>query len=602
MDASRAPNRNVAAAGALVDELARAGVRHFCVCPGSRSTPLVAALVALAKERPGVRLWSHVDERSAGFFALGLAKQSRSPAALVCTSGTAAANLLPAVVEASHSAVPLIVLSADRPPELRDWGAPQTIDQLRLFGTYARWFAELPTPEPTAALVSHARALGSRAVAEACGRPAGPVHLNIPFREPLEPVVVASDSLESLDDDPLAARGRGSCAWARVERPVLAPSDALVTRLARAIAATPNGVIAAGPLDGAPSLGAAAVRLARAAGWPVLAEPTSQLRAGPHVADASVLGAYDAFLRNAALVESLAPALVLRLGAPLTSKAFHQWLASHPAASLWLADPEGRFADPTHRAAEILRAEPELLCDALAARLERMARPTPTGWLERFVSAERRARAAVTRELAADERLFGPRVTAELAEALPAGTTLFVSNSLPIRDVDAVFPVTPRALRVLCNRGANGIDGTVSTALGAAAAGAEPLVLLTGDLALLHDLGGLLAARRHRVSATIVALNNDGGGIFSMLPVASHRDAVGFDALFTTPHGLDFAHAAALFGASHLRVTGLEELRLAFKQSVGAPGLHLIEVPFDREADATARRALFDRAAREASP
>jgi 2-succinyl-5-enolpyruvyl-6-hydroxy-3-cyclohexene-1-carboxylate synthase len=319
------------------------------------------------------------------------------------------------------------------------------------------------------------------------------------------------------------------------------------------------------------------------------------------VADAPVLGAHDLFLRDAALAESLAPALVLRLGAPLTSKPFQQWLASHSNTSLWLVDPDGRFADPSHRAAEILRAEPELLCDALAARLERMPRrPAAAEWLERFASAERRARAALARDLAADERLLGPRVTAELAEALPAGATLFVSNSLPIRDVDAVFPVTRRPLRVLCNRGANGIDGIVSTALGAAAAGADPLVLLTGDLALLHDLGGLLAARRHRLSATIVVLNNDGGGIFSMLPVASHRDAVGFDALFTTPHGLDLAHAAALFGASHSRVGALEELRLALKQSLGAPGLHLIEVPFDREADAAARRALFAAAAREA--
>ncbi len=538
--------------------------------------------------------------RSAGFFALGLAKQTRVPAAVICTSGTAAANLLPAVVEASHSAVPLLLLTADRPPELRDWGAPQTIDQLRLFGSYARWFAELPPPEASPALLRHARALGSRAVATACARPPGPVHLNVPFREPLEPVPVASDGVAALAADPLAARGRGSRAYTRVEPARLAAPDDLLRRLASLAAATPTGVIAAGPLDGPPTLGAAVARLARAAGWPLLAEPTSQLRAGAHVAEAPVSGSYDAFLRDAQLAGSLAPKIVLRLGAPLTSRSFDAWLASHTAASLWLVDPDGRFADPTHRAAELLRLEPEVFCDALAARLERIPRAPAGAWLEAFASAERRARGALARELAADDRPLGPRAVAELADALPAGATLFVSNSLPIRDVDALFPVSRRPLRVLCNRGANGIDGIVSTALGAAAGGAQPLVVLTGDVALLHDLGGLLAAQRHRIAATFVVLNNDGGGIFSLLPVAAHREAVGFEALFSTPHGLDLAHAARLFGATHFRVTSVEELRLALKQAIGAPGLQLVEVPFDREVDADARRALFARAAREA--
>ena len=600
MDASLAPNRNVAIASALADELARAGVRHFCVCPGSRSTPLVAAVVALAKDRPGLRIWSQIDERSAGFFALGLAKQTRLPAAVICTSGTAAANLLPAVVEASQSAVPLLLLTADRPPELRDWGAPQTIDQLRLFGPYARWFAELPPPEASVDLLRHARALGSRAVATACARPPGPVHLNLPFREPLEPVAVAGDRVEDLAADSLAARGRGSCAYTRVATARLAPPDDLVRRLATAIAATPHGVIAAGPLDAGAELAAAVARLARAAGWPLLAEPTSQLRAGPHVASAPVVGSHDSFLRDAELAASLAPRIVLRLGAPLTSKSFNAWIASHPEASLWIVDPDGRFADPTHRAAELLRVEPELLCDALAVRIERMSRALAPEWLDAFAGAERRARSALARELAADDRPLGPRIVAELAEMLPAGATLFVSNSLPIRDVDALFPVSLRPLRVLCNRGANGIDGIVSTALGAAAGGAAPLVLLTGDLALLHDLGGLLAARRHRIAATLVVLNNDGGGIFSMLPVAGQREAVGFEALFSTPHGLDLAHAARLFGATHVRVTSVEELRLALKHTIGAAGLHVVETPFDREVDADARRALFARVAREA--
>lgn len=599
MHAAAAPNRNLALASALVDELARAGVRHFCVCPGSRSAPLVAALVALRRERPELALWSQLDERSAGFFALGLAKGARAPVALVCTSGTAAANLLPAVVEASLGGVPLVLVTADRPPESRDWGAAQTIDQLRLFGPHARWFAELPPPEATPTLLRHARALGARAVAVASGPAPGPVHLNAPFREPLEPVPVPGDRCSAVAADALADRGRGERPYIRVAAAAPVPDAELAARLAARVAATPNGVIAAGPLDGPAGLGAAAVRLARAAGWPLLAEPTSQLRSGPHAAGPPVAAVHDLFLRNEALASALEPALVLRLGAPLTSKSVASWLARHDA-ELWVVDPEQRFADPTHSVAELLRFDPERLCAALADALERAGHRPQHGWAGQFAAADARAGAALARALAADDRLLGVRAVAELAEALPPCATLFVSNSLPIRDLDAVLPATPKPVRVLANRGANGIDGIVSTALGVAAAGARPLVLLTGDLALVHDLGGFSAAKRHALSATVVVLQNDGGGIFSQLPIARHRDAVDFEEFFATPHQLDFAHAAALAGASHARVRGVEALRLALKQAIGAPGLHLVEVPFDRELDTAARRELFERVAREA--
>ncbi len=277
-------------------------------------------------------------------------------------------------------------------------------------------------------------------------------------------------------------------------------------------------------------------------------------------------------------------------------------------AKLWLVDPDGRFADPTHRAAEILRFEPERLCSALASALERRADvaadPERAAWRTRFAAAERRTRAALAAGLAADERLLGPRAVAELCDALPPRATLFVSNSLPVRALDAVLPPSIRPLHVLANRGASGIDGIVSSALGAAATGAAPLVLLTGDLAFLHDLGGFVAAVRQRISATIVVVNNDGGGIFSQLPVAAHREAVGFDPLFTTPHGLELAHAARLFGASFARVGSWEELRLALKHALGAAGLSIVEIPVDRELDTEARRRLFANAARagEAGP
>ncbi|MEX2204875.1 MAG: 2-succinyl-5-enolpyruvyl-6-hydroxy-3-cyclohexene-1-carboxylic-acid synthase [Myxococcota bacterium] len=583
---ARAANRNHAYAAALFEELVRTGVTHACVCPGSRSTPLAAA----AAHARGLRVWSHVDERSAAFFALGLAKAERAPVALVCTSGTAAANFLPAVVEASQTGVPLVVLTADRPIELRDWGAAQTIDQVRLFGPYARWYAEEPAPEPGGAALRRARALACRAVAVATGQPPGPVHLNLPFREPLEPTRVADDL---PDSDPVALDGRAPAAYLRVESARPLPPAALVERLAEAIARTPNGVIVSGPHDAEPGFCDAVARLARDARWPILAEPTSQLRCGPHVKSAPLVAAHDPLLRDGRFAAENAPALVLRLGAPLTSRPIARWLDRHSAHESWIADPDGRFADPTRSASELLRFDPTLICDALADALARRPARPESDWLARFLEADRAARAALDSALAADPALSEPRLVIELARALPDGAALFVSNSMPVRDLDSFLPPSEKRLRVLCNRGANGIDGIVSSALGASAALPGPLALLTGDLAFLHDLGGLLAAKRHGLDATIVVVNNDGGGIFRFLPVASHRDAVDFDALFTTPHGLDLARAAALFDARYTRARDWADVRHALEAGFADGGLHVLEVRVDADANVAHHAALW---------
>lgn len=580
-------NRNAAFAGALLDELARSGVQHVCVSPGSRSTPLAIAAAAT----PGLRVWTHVDERAAAFFALGIAKATRTPAALVCTSGTAAANFLPAVVEACQARVPLVALTADRPPELRDWGAAQTIDQVRLFGSHVRWFTELPLPEPDAGLLRHVRATAARAVALAAGPPAGPVHLNVPYREPLAPAPVAADraALAALDDA-VAREGRDGAPFLRVAAPARAPEPELVRELAAAVRRCPDGVLLAGPDDRDPAVAAAATRLARAAGWPLLADGASPLRRGPHVADALVCGAHDSFLRSERFAAGHPPALVLRLGAPPTSRAAALWL---DAAELWLADPDDGFADPTRRAARLLRADPTALCHALAAELERTPPPDrPPAWLRDFATAERRAQATLERAIAAAPALFAPAVVRALAGALPEGAALFASNSMPIRDVEAFLPPAAKRLRVLASRGANGIDGIPSTALGAAATLGAPLALLTGDLAFLHDAGGLLAARRHRLSALIVVVNDDGGGIFDHLPIAGFGAGVDFEALFTVPHGADLAHATALAGGRHGRVTEASALGPALAAGLERPGLDVVEVPVERAANAAHHRAL----------
>ncbi len=589
-----AVNRNEALARALLGELARAGVRHACVCPGSRSAPLAIA----AARTPGLRVWTHIDERSAGFFALGLARATRSPVALVCTSGTAAANFLPAVIEASLARVPLVVLTADRPAELRDWGAAQTIDQLRLFGSHARWFAELPAPEPTAPVLRSARATAARAVAVAQGSPPGPVQLNVPYREPLEPAPVESDraALGALGDA-LALEGRAGRAYTRMDHPRRAPEAARMRRIAAEIRAARRGVLLCGPCDADAGLAHALARLARAAGWPLLADAASGVRRGPHAEKTPVLGAHESVLRAERFAESHAPELVLRFGPPLTSRAANLWLERHAQAELRLVDADGGFADPTHRAAEILCDDPELLCAALADELESGVAPGPGPWLAEFVAAEERAQRALASGIARERALFAPAAVRALASALPRGAALFASNSMAIRDVDGFLEPSPAPLRVLANRGANGIDGIPSSALGAAAGTAGPLACLTGDLAFLHDVGGLVAAKRHDLSALFVVLNDDGGGIFSHLPVARFREDACFEELFGVPHGIELSHASALGGGRHLRVSSSAELEREAARSLAAGGLWVLEVPLEREANAAHHRALWAAAA-----
>jgi len=584
-----ARHRTYAYVGAFFTALAECGVEYVCASPGSRSTPLVVA----AASTPGLCVVPIVDERSAGFFASGLARQSGRPVALVCTSGTAAANYLPAVVESHYARVPLIVLTADRPPELREWGAGQTIDQQDLYGRAVRRFVEMPVPSDEPSLIAHARVAASRAVGDASGAPPGPVHLNWPLREPLEPPATFA-APEAGASHP-AARGA-----ARVAHAVATPSAEDVAELAAWMVARPRGVIACGPLPPSTERDLAIAALARAAGWPVLADPLSGMRRGPHVDGAPVAACTDLWLRDAGLGQRFAPDAVLRIGDTPTSKAQRLWLEARPPASLVLVEPGDGWEDPSHLATRVVRADPATLCRAVAERIGEPRRDA--AFRDGFLSADRRAAQAVRSALAAETALDEPGVVRVLDRRLPADASLFVSSSMPVRDLDAFLPASERPLRVLANRGANGIDGVTSSALGAAFAGRGPVVLLTGDLALLHDLGGLLAARSHRIPLVIVAMNNDGGGIFSFLPIAERGGAVDFERLFRTPHGLDLEHAARLFELGFDRVSSLAQLdETLAKRLDGSPDrAWLIEVPVDRDANVERFRRLA-RAAGEAA-
>ena len=579
------PNRNLAFAGALLAELVRAGLRDVGISPGSRSAPLAIA----AAQQDGLQRSVHIDERSGAFHALGLARASRRPVALICTSGTAAANFYPAVIEAHYARVPLLVLSADRPPELRDWGAGQTIDQVRLYGSHVRWFAEAPTPETS--LLRYARALAGRAFAVAQGPPAGPVHLNLPFREPLDPQIVPGDCSEELArTDPLGAEGRAAKTYVEVSRATRSPDPQDLETLLDCVREHPRGVVLCGPMDAEAEFGERVSALARAAGWPLLVDGVSSLRGGPHAKDAPLVSSADLLVRDPAFAAEHAPSCVLHFGDTPTSKALRGWLDAKPPAEFLRVDPDGSWHDPTHLASRVICADPARVCRSLTAALSPAQRDST--WLRAFLSAEARAAAALSRLIEAESELLEPQLVRDMAAVLPEDALLYVSNSMPVRDLDAFLPTSARRLRVLSNRGAAGIDGMVSSALGAAAAGVGNVTLLVGDVALAHDLSGLFAAQRLGISLRVVVIDNGGGGIFSFLPIAGYGKRVEFDELFLTPPALDIEATARAAGARYTRITTRAQLRGCLEESADAPGLEVLHVPVDRERNVSAFRTL----------
>ena len=568
-------NGNTALASAFVEELTRGGLRHAVISPGSRSTPLAVALWRQAEIEVSVI----VDERSAAFFALGAAQATQAPVALLCTSGTAAANYHPAVCEANESAVPLVVLTADRPPELRGIGAGQTIDQIKLYGESVRWFCEVGTHSADDDGLLHYRSVACRALAATRGetRP-GPVHLNLPWREPLAPLAV-EDAVTATD--PLALQGREGRPLTAVTSIDLEPSAFLLEEMSGHIGDAIAGVIVAGrQLD--PELREPLAHLARASGFPILAEPTSQLRCGPH--DRSyVVSTYDLLLRDEHFARSVVPDLVLRFGEMPTSKPLRSWLAASGADQIAI-DPYGGWNEPTNRAAAILRADPTELASGWAARLEKEERPAPQRWL----NAESAARKVLASEFA-DGAVSEPALHHTLGQAHQDGDLVYTASSMPIRDQEAFLPPGETDVTFLCNRGANGIDGLLSSGIGAAHATGKPTTIITGDLGLLHDIGGLATLRNVSTPVRIVVIDNDGGGIFGFLPQADALGDEEFEALMGTPRGIDAAKAAALFDLPHRRLESLSELPDAL-----AAGTSLIEVRTDRQTNVALHRQISE--------
>ena len=569
-----APNRATLWGETIVDELVAAGVTGVCVAPGSRSTPLTAAVAA----REDVAVFSHLDERSAAFFALGRSRRAGEPTALVCTSGTAAANFHPAVIEADQSRVPLVVLTADRPAELHDSGANQTVDQERLYGDAVREYRTLPEPRMEARALRSVRVAVDRAVATATGTPPGPVHLNAPFAKPLEPTDDGSVPGDIDRTAPLGAGGRdGPFVRTTAGRPTLEP--AAVDHVASTLAAADRGLLVAGPAPGSAPSRESMAALADATGFPVLADPLSGHRFG-HDDAVPVCGGYDSYLDGADAWPD--PEVVVRFGASPTSKTLRHYLRDH-ADRQFVVDAAGGWPEAEFTATDLLAADPTWLASALAERLD-----PPSGsadYRERFAAAERTHWDALD---ATDDHFEGAVLSAA-ASLAPDPSTLVVSNSMPVRDLDRFGRPRTADVSVEGNRGASGIDGIVSTALGAGSATDEPLIAVLGDLAFYHDMNGLLAVGRCGVDATIVLVNNDGGGIFHVLPIEAFDPP--FTDYFKTPHGIDFRPVGELYGLEYAVVDDQDGFLAAYRDSLTSDGTQIIEV----RTDAAASHAVRDR-------
>lgn len=543
----------------FVDELARNGVQDVIISPGSRSTPLAMTF----SEHKDIKEWIVIDERSAAFFGLGMAKRKQRPVALLCTSGTAVANYFPAIVEAYHSRVPLLVLSADRPHELRDVGAPQAIDQIGIFGTYVKWFQEMALPEATESMLSYVRSKASHALYLAQEGNAGPVHLNFPFREPLIPDFTLDHLWGQRNEQAYHDVADGKKRLDEVE----------VSALLHKLTGKQKGVIVCGPQLEKP-FAKAVVDLATKWGLPILADPLSQVRSGTHSKD-QVIEGYDAILRHEKIREQLKPDFIIRFGAMPVSKSYLFYVQENEAIKQFVVENSGGFRDPSSNSTEFIYADSTLLCYDLLKAVQPV--PVSTEWLQTWQKMNELTKRHLSGP--AEKQITEGEAVRSTLEVVPETSCLYVGNSMAVRDLDTFFMTTKKDISVLANRGVNGIDGMVSSALGAAATG-RYVTLILGDLSFYHDLNGLLAARHYELNMTIVLINNDGGGIFSFLPQVDNEKH--FEPLFGTPLGIDFKQVVEMYHGEYELVYTEEDFKTKLAASYLHKGLSVIEVKTDR--------------------
>ncbi len=538
----------------LFHQFASSGVEHVAISPGSRSTPLSIA----ADSTENLETSIHLDERAGSYFALGLAKSTCKPVILICTSGTAAVNYHPAVVEAFHSGLRLIVISADRPPELQNRGAPQTIDQVELFGTHVRGFFQSAVPNESTP--ENAITLAANALKQSSKPFPGPVHINCPLREPLEP-----------SDVPFSPF--------KVDNHLEISQETDISELEKFLKLE-KGLIVVGPIETEHSTNNQISELSNITGWPVIADPASSMRNGPHVKNCALISTGEHIFRSAWIKEHK-PDVIIQMGRMPTSKGYKLFLNQVGCENIICTDELGFFPDPENVVTHKIAVSPNTLTKGLTQLAEKKKQ---TDWNKSWRNAGIIS-AQTVRELV-NNSTFDEAVVAQcLEEELPEESCIFVSNSMPIRDLDAFLPSSLKHLRVCANRGANGIDGVVSTAAGISKGlSGVPTILFTGDIAFLHDLSGFSALRRLGTNLTIVIVDNNGGGIFSFLPVAE-TEGVDFQKLFHTPHDLDIDTVAAIIDAKLFKPTNVEEFSIALNKSIKAGGVSVIHVIVDTKSN-----------------
>ncbi|MDX9857677.1 MAG: 2-succinyl-5-enolpyruvyl-6-hydroxy-3-cyclohexene-1-carboxylic-acid synthase [candidate division Zixibacteria bacterium] len=563
-------NFNALWASILIEELVRHDISHCFVSPGSRSTPLTVA----AARNPRVTTVVHFDERGAAFAAVGYVRATSRPAVLICTSGTAVANYLPAVVEASMDRLPLIVLSADRPPELQNCGANQTIVQPGIFSHYARYELLLPCPDPEISATTLLSRI-DRVARAAMTVPRGPVHINCPFREPLAPTDDGRDYTTYLKS--IEAWGSGSSPWSRSTDPDGGVDQTAVHTVSGIIAGTADGIIVAGMLTSEADRDAV-LALSEATGWPALPDIQSGLRLG--LQHPNVIPNYDLILHSKAMQTDLTPSVVIHAGGRVISKRLLQWLERIRPTRYVCIDGDLRDFDPNHQVTDRIHAAISRVCHEL---VKQVPSASPTSKLAAWQSRSELVAETVD-PLIANGALTEPAITHLLSQLMDRHHALWLASSLPIRLMDMYGASSSALVPIGANRGASGIDGTVASAVGFAQGQARPVTLLTGDLALLHDLNSLALVRTSPHPVTIVVLNNDGGGIFSLLPIAEHGDV--FERYFTTPHGMKFENAAAQFDLAYRCVQTLDDFQIAYVEQRSSRTSIIIEIPVDRRTTA----------------
>ncbi|MEO0796412.1 MAG: 2-succinyl-5-enolpyruvyl-6-hydroxy-3-cyclohexene-1-carboxylic-acid synthase [Verrucomicrobiota bacterium] len=567
-------NRNTVWGGLIVESLVRCGLKRAIISPGSRSTPITLAFALDDR----VECTPILDERSAAFFALGCAKLTGEPTALVCTSGTAAANYLPAVIEAHYSGTPLIVLTADRPPELRDCGAGQTIDQVKIFGDYVHYYHELCLP-PMSKQLNDRHAYLVRTITHAYSiaklHEPGPIHLNVPFRDPLAPI-------EGPLGGPFPAINKSrlplSKPFATVSNPLNADDLPFADR--------DDLLVVAGPPNEFLSKenALAAVRLCAKFGWPLLADTASSLRGFAREHEC-IVGTYDSLLRDPIRRQDLRPGALLLLGQLPTSKVLRSFLQENLKLPAWHLGSNPLNVNAGYHAVETVSVQAQDLI------IDDGERKDLTEYASLWHKAENAERRRLNKALTACNHLFEGRLSDLLARTLPAKTPVFVASSMPIRDFEYFWPVNRRAHHLVVNRGANGIDGTLSTAMGVAQSSKRSAVLVTGDLAFLHDKNGLLAADHLKGGLTVFLINNNGGGIFEHLPIADFDPP--FEEFFATPQSVDFAKLANAHNLEYHCPKSWDQVT-ALAKKLPKNGVRIIELKTDRKADSVLRKSILN--------